>query len=468
MEGLILLEGSTYKKKYKCPYCDKRDTRENLIAHVNKNHEDMIPKDYTAARVVFNMINKKEHGTCVICGKETKWDEDKMRYDRFCGSKKCHDQYVKTAHKNTGIEDKLRDPEFQQKMLAGRSISGKYTFTDGGVVSYTGSYEKKLLEFMDKMLNVKSYDIESPGPVIEYEYNGEKHFWLTDQFYIPYRLVFDVKDGGNNPNMREMTAYREKQIAKENAIKEQGEYNYIRLTNNDFIQLLDIMLELKYAYMDEGENHKPIIKINESSSLTISALPPANADNVYFVDYMQRNMFDDKHHYAICKDFMQDTVTIFNGEPRTIPFEDLKEADTKVYLYKGEADFMSIIENSWTEADLYKNLTGRELLDSDQMNYDTCFEEVLPYTDMLSIMEGIITESLKSKLMYPANISVMEGLQLPWFELEHLNEEDSPFKYYRDLDGIFILDENTGMRTKSYPNYEYLHKHFREIICLLK
>jgi len=164
---------SKNQRKYKCPYCDYRNIKSELIDHINDNHEDLIPKGYTAARVVFNMINKKEHGSCIICRKETQWDENKCRYNRLCERKECHDEYVKYAHRNTNIEEKLRDPEFQQKMLAGRGISGEYKFTGGYKVSYCGSYEKKLLEFMDKFLHVRPEDIQSPGPVIEYEYNGD-------------------------------------------------------------------------------------------------------------------------------------------------------------------------------------------------------------------------------------------------------------------------------------------------------
>ena len=149
----IVLEKTNYQKKYKCPYCDKRDTRQNLVSHIADDHEDMIPKDYTPLRVVFNTVNKKDHGNCIICKGETKWDENKGRYDRLCGKKSCHDKYVKMAHANTRIEERMRDPEFQQKMLAGRSISGEYKFSDGGRVSYVGSYEKNLLEFMDKDTN---------------------------------------------------------------------------------------------------------------------------------------------------------------------------------------------------------------------------------------------------------------------------------------------------------------------------
>lgn len=250
-------------KRYKCPYCEYRGYRVELIDHVEDDHEDMIPKDYTPARVVYNAINRKEHGSCMICHKETKWDENKQRYDTLCGSKKCKDEYVKIVRsrmvKKYGTHNLLTDPNFQKKMLENRSISGKYKFEDGGSVGYVGSYEKKFLEFMDKFLHIKSYDIISPGPTIPYTYKGKEHTWITDFIYEPYDLVFDIKDGGDNPNTRDMKEYREKQTAKEKAIAEYGDYNYIRLTDNKFEQLISIFMELK-----EKADDKPLIRINES------------------------------------------------------------------------------------------------------------------------------------------------------------------------------------------------------------
>lgn len=467
----ILMEASsTYQKKYKCPYCDKRYTRMDLVSHIEKKHSDMIPKDYTATRVVFNLINKKDHGTCVICGKETKWDEDKARYDRFCGSKACHDKYVKTAHKNTRIEEKLRDPDFQQKMLAGRSISGTYKFTDGNKVSYTGSYEKNVLEFLDKVLNVKSYDIESPGPVIEYEYKGETHTWITDQRYIPYNLVWDVKDGGDNPNRREMTEYREKQIAKEEAIKKQGKYNYIRLTNNDFEQLIEIMLMLKEQLSDETVPQTPIIKINESSTVVLNAIPQSNPQDVYIIDYMKKNTFvddDNDHHYALCRGYMQDAVTVKDSLPKELSFEELKEMDVRVYRYNGNANYSDILENSDVDSDIYTYLTGKELLDNMQLEFDPLFEEVLPYTESLRILsESLYVTSMQS--IPEKNNMIHEGVCIPIFELEQYNDPVSPIKFYRDLDGIFLMNESTKFRTKSYNDIEYLKKFKNEIGDILR
>ena len=270
------MANNKYIKRYKCPYCEKRLERNNLDNHIEKYHQDMIPSGYTASRVAFNYINKKEVGHCIICGNETDWNEDKKRYERLCNNPKCKKEYIKLCEdrlkkaRGKTKSEMLSDPEFQGKMLKGRKISGKYTFENGEKMDYVGSYEKNFLEFMDKFLHVNPIDIQSPGPTIEYLYEGKKHFWITDFYYIPYNLVIDVKDGGNNPNNRNMAVYRAKQVAKEKAISELGQYNYIRLTDNQFDQLFQIMFELKDSMVDlevlynkDTAKMKPIIKINE-------------------------------------------------------------------------------------------------------------------------------------------------------------------------------------------------------------
>lgn len=261
-----------YNKKYKCPYCDYKFERDKLAKHIDKQHADMIPEGYTANRVAFNAINKKEHGTCIICKKESPWNEDKCRYERLCESKKCHDEYIKMCedrmkkkYNGKTKKDFLNDPEFQDKMLKGRSISGEYKFENGVSIPYVGSYERNFLEFMDKYLHILPEDIQAPGPTIEYMYNGKKHFWITDFYYIPYNLVLDIKDGGNNPNNRQMDSYREKQNEKEKAISKCGKYNYLRLTDNQFDQLLEVMFELKETLLDLDKS--PLIKINESNDI---------------------------------------------------------------------------------------------------------------------------------------------------------------------------------------------------------
>ena len=87
-------------KQYKCPYCEYRNEKEKLIDHIEKEHEDMIPENYTSARLVFNIINKKDHGSCVVCKKETEWNEDVYRYNRLCNNPKCREEMRKSYEKN--------------------------------------------------------------------------------------------------------------------------------------------------------------------------------------------------------------------------------------------------------------------------------------------------------------------------------------------------------------------------------
>ena len=263
-------------KTYKCQYCEKRFIRKDLINHIENKHEEMIPEGFSASRLVYNQVNKVSYGKCRVCGKETTWNEKAGRYNVLCSNPKCkehmREEYKKNMLRVKGTYNILNDPEQQKKMLANRSISGKYKFTtDGGELTYTGSYEKKCLEFMDVVMQIPSTDILSPGPTLEYEYNREKHFYITDFYYIPYNLIIEVKDGGDNPNNKKsvgMISSREKTIEKEHLITDRGEYNYIRLTNNNFAQLIEIFMVIKEKLL-EGDVSKTY-KINESVLLETS------------------------------------------------------------------------------------------------------------------------------------------------------------------------------------------------------
>ena len=278
MKEVILIEASNNaknQKKYKCPYCDQRFIRSKLHIHIQDKHEDLIPEGYTALRIAFNTINHKDHGTCIICKEEAPWNEIKGRYERLCGKESCKEAYKKmVAERNKRIygTDRLQtDPKYnaevQKKALAGRKIAGKYKFDDGGEIAYVGSYERKLLEFLNKTMKCNSEDILSPGPEIPYIWNDQEHVYLPDFYYIPYNLIIEVKDGGdnknNNPGVKEDNGSRLQ--AKEKAVKDLNKYSYIRLTNNNFGQLLSLMALLKYNLLEN--NTGPVYRINEFNSI---------------------------------------------------------------------------------------------------------------------------------------------------------------------------------------------------------
>lgn len=316
--------GYKTKRKYGCPYCDVKLPRSELVAHVQEEHEMMIPQAYTAARAVYDHINGKNYGTCMICGARVyEWDDRIWRYKNLCDNPKCREALTTKAKNNH-----LDDPEKQKIMLQGRKISGEYKFRDGSKKSYVGSYEKKTLEFMDRVMNIPSKDIETPGPTFSYEYDGETHTWITDIFYIPAMLVIDVKDGGSNPNTRPMESYREKQVEKEKAIIKDGKYNYLRLTDNDFGQLMSAIADIRYG--DTVNDPQKGIYINEGSSpagnVMIGSVKPGCRD--YIIPRTIRNTFteDDPDTFIfgntwLDKGFMFDE----NGEVIVDTIENLLE-----------------------------------------------------------------------------------------------------------------------------------------------
>lgn len=285
----------TYKttRKYKCPYCDFKATRGELVEHVDKKHTELLPEGYTASRAVYDFVNGKNYNTCMICGKKVyEWNEKCGRYRNLCDNPKCREEVRRIAlERHMKVYNKptlLDDPEHQEKMLANRKISGTYRFSDGGSCSYTGTYEKKALEFMDVVMEIPSHDIQSPGPILEYNYNGEVHHWIVDFLYIPGNLLIEVKDGGSNPNNRTMTTYREKQVAKEKMITDLGTFNYIRLTNNQFEQLLAVLADMKNEALI-NDNPRATIHVNEE----VGGLPAVNrAPEAYIIPYGMNNVFD--------------------------------------------------------------------------------------------------------------------------------------------------------------------------------
>ena len=285
---------TSYKtsRKYNCPYCEYRAQRGDLVDHVDAKHGDLLPEGYTSARALYDFINGRNYNTCMIChDKVYKWNDKCNRYYNLCDKPECRAKVREIALKNhIKVYNKptlLNDPEQQQKMLANRRISGTYIFTDGGKITYTGKYERKALEFMDKVLEIPSRDIQAPGPVLEYEYGGKTHKWITDIYYIPANLLIEIKDGGSNPNNRSMQSYREKQIAKEEMVTNLGTFNYIRLTNNDFSQLLAILADMKVEAL-RVENPKATIRINEE----VGGLPPQRPPEAYIILYGMNNVFD--------------------------------------------------------------------------------------------------------------------------------------------------------------------------------
>ena len=391
---------------YKCPYCTRRFTREDLVLHVQDEHEDMIPEGFTPFRLVFNYVNKKPlsyHGKCTECGGPTPWDENKGRYDRQCEKKACKESYVKKFEENMmrtrGVTRISATEEGQKQMLANRKISGTYVMSDGGKKTYTGSYELKALEFMDKVMHIKSSDILCPGPILEYSFEGKTHIYITDFYYQPYNLIIEVKDGGDNPNKRNMPEYRAKQIAKEQFIIKHTNYNYLRLTNNDFSQLLAVFANLKMQMVENtGER---VIHVNENKFLTemMNALNSGKVvglkdSDAYIVNYMQNNVFSDDTYNNAYKVGISNSVrldNIFgpdeNGKFNKIDESTIKIADFyKIPISVGEASskLHSYIGSDVSNTFVYETLFNKKMYTHDQIMIESGVEKVKSFAELLS------------------------------------------------------------------------------------
>jgi endogenous inhibitor of DNA gyrase (YacG/DUF329 family) len=450
-------------RKYKCIFCNKSFERTSLASHIDKHHDDMLcdEKGFTANRIVFDVCNKKEPvgastGTCRICKKPTEWDEKSVRYKAYC-SENCKAQARKNYEKNMlkvyGKTTLLDDMEWQEtKMLANRGISGKYRWSDGTYKTYVGSYEKKFLEFCDNVLNIDSGDLLTPGPTIYYEYDGKEHTWITDAIYLPYNLVFDIKDGGDNKNNRDMPEYRAKQLMKEKFITDQGEYNYIRLTNNEFVQLLTIFAELKESYSNEDEP-KTISRVHEHTGpCAIGGMAPGITSDIqpsmFISNIMNKNTFETE--FALSNDITSEFMIIRDKETgklkRKKSSELLEDAEVKTFKYIGD-DIVNILK------EIYTRYTNESYVDcqflptlvtefDEVLSYDQLeFSNLLEYVDKELIQENF--NSSLATLQFQTQIVFNEAKPIVFNVLDPVKYEYKK-KLLREYEDLTILQSMNG------------------------
>ena len=264
------------KRRIYCKFCDFFCyTPEDYVAHIEKKHDEMIPEDMTPWQFSYYLRTDKTHGSCVVCGNDTDWNEVTHKYNRFCRNPKCKEKY-KEVFKNRmigkyGKTSLLNDPEQQKKMLANRKISGEYTWRDHVTKSsYTGTYEKSFLEFLDTVMNFDPNDIISPSPhTYWYEYEGKKHFYIPDFFIPSLQLEIEIKDGGNNPNMHHKIQDVDKVKEKiKDDVMTHNQFNYLKITNKDNKKIFDFLDQAKTQYFDKNES--PIYMIESVDDTVIA------------------------------------------------------------------------------------------------------------------------------------------------------------------------------------------------------
>lgn len=481
------------ERRMACPLCRRKDFKDKLIRHIEKDHEDIIG-EISAEQFLYDKTHPGS-GKCIVCGNKTDWNEKTGKYHRVCSNPRCKEELRAKFKKNMirvhGKVSLLDDAAHQAKMLAHRSISGTYVYSDGTKFTYTGSYEHKAIEFMDKVLNCNSKDIIMPGPVIDYtDQYGNSRQWITDIYYVPYNLIIEVKDGGDNPNNRQMDEYRAKQVSKEAELIKLGEYNYLRLVDNKFVQLMEVLALLKDQEINEPNTDNKVIRINESAVyddrfFNLDNAEDSEEDNEDIpIEYDIIRRLSDLKEYA-AREHMG--VGAVGGIVGTMDGNMLVQYTPHKHSFSGEKDGFGVVDDkkstklrvksdneeteivdkepflqdkfyksyrhkrdrvTWENAiNLYEEITGKVMLSKDQLEYDDDFIEVdLDRENKLTLMNMIY--SIESDLYNTA---------MPLCDILEVNTAKSKLKEFpegtmimEDHNGYFAIDLESGIRTKSY------------------
>ena len=480
------------ERRIACPLCRRKDFKDKLIRHIEKDHEDIIG-EISAEQFLYDKTHPGS-GKCIVCGNKTDWNEKTGKYHRVCSNPRCKEELRAKFKKNMirvhGKVSLLDDAAHQAKMLAHRSISGTYVYSDGTKFTYTGSYEHKAIEFMDKVLNCNSKDIIMPGPVIDYtDQYGNSRQWITDIYYVPYNLIIEVKDGGDNPNNRQMDEYRAKQVSKETELIRLGEYNYLRLTDNKFVQLMEVLALLKDQEINEPNTTNKVIRINESAVyddrfFTLDDVEKSEEDDNIPQEYDIIRRLSNLKEYA-AREHMG--VGAIGGIVGTIDDNMLVQYTPHRHSFSGEKDGFGVVDDkkstklrvksdndeteivdkepflqdkfyksyrhkrdrvTWENAiNLYEEITGKVMLSKDQLDYDDDFTESdLDRDNKLTLMNAIY--SIESELY---------DTSLPLCDILDVNTAKSKLKEFpegtmimEDNNGYFAVDLESKIRTKSY------------------
>ena len=392
------------RKKILCPFCNRTYEVKSLPSHLDTKHPEDIPEGFTPLQVTYHLYNKYPYDyrkACRVCKRPTSWDENKGRYNFLCDDPNCKKKWIEIMKQRIGNTNPTQTEEGLKKMLASRKISGTYKFTTGGEFTYTGSYELETLKFMDTVLEIKAEDLEVPGPVLHYEFNNQTHSYITDIYYRPYNLIIEVKDGGNNPNKNQaMVITRAKQLAKEKYIIQNTNYNYIRLTDKNFSQLMAVFADLKLNVVDHDNSR--VIHVNENMFAGIHGmmLPVpkfSEQRDIVIVNYMKKNTFVNDNDYAICSNPKFDTV--FAREDGKLVKTDKSIFEDCQYTPYIVRDMRGVLENciaaklgEYVDKNyLYEATFAHPAITDDQIMFESTAER---YEDYYKNLKSI-TESVK-------------------------------------------------------------------------
>lgn len=283
----------------KCPFCHKSiQTKPTAIDHINKVHPTELEKTgMDAPQALYYSTHNTLHGKCMCgCGKDTEWNYKTGKPFKVSSDPKCRERLSRKAEVNLynarGITKTtmMSDMEHQKEMMQHRPTAGKYKFSDGGEVEYLSTLEHNFLKFCDVIMEMRSNMIQSPPETITYyDSKAKRERYYIPDYYLPdYNLLIEIKDGGKHPNSNpvfiEETKYKVRM--KDDAMRAQSKYNYIKIVDKNYGPFLETLYKIVELGRDDSPKKHAVVVISESACVTDPVID-TNEDPRYKVDQNQ-------------------------------------------------------------------------------------------------------------------------------------------------------------------------------------
>ena len=226
-------------------------------------------------------------------------------------------------------------------------------------------------------------------------------------------------------------------------------------------KLGDLVSKVDIGDGDEGclyftMNKKYIVKnrkdlIQEYGTTGGTIVGANQPDSVYIVNYMQNNVFSGykEPKQAICKKGMNQMYTTKNGKAVPVDKDKFKEeaSDISVFRFKETPilSFDKIIENASVDEDFFLLLTGDFPEDrvGKLIEYDNRFVQEENFLDELDDITCCTESTITGQI---------ETSNYPYMKVLTESVQGRCWNYYRDINGVFAMNELTGLRTPSYED----------------
>lgn len=267
----------------KCYYCGRSfGKKDHAITHLEKAHSNQLAKDgLDPAQACYLTTHTSLQGRCTCspnCTEKTEWNYKTGKPYRISPKPECRARNTERAQRNLmnarGIDQHtlMSDMEHQKDMRRHKHTSGVYRFnTDGGKVEYESQLDKNFLIFCDRILELPSFTIMDPPesfPYMDTKENVQR--WYTPDYYMPdYNLLIEIKEGGNHPNTNpayiKETKY--KVAMKDEAMKKQNKYNFIRISGANYGPFIEMLYNIVHQDVDSVKPKHALVVITENACI---------------------------------------------------------------------------------------------------------------------------------------------------------------------------------------------------------